>query len=456
MSNHLGERAVVIGGSITGLITGRVLSDFFDSVTILERDTIEDHPAVHKSIPQGHQAHALLHGGQRALDSLYPQLTELLLYSGAVPVRPGIDAVVFLPNGKFYSLVGEMKEPCELADVIYAQSRGLLEHSIRQLTRAVRNLSFLSQVNVSELVYASGSVRGVKFRHQDNSNAPELFDADLVVDAGGRGSHAPAWLRSIGFDEPQQTIIGSDFSYTGGKFRLRNGDVSEKMLMVPGRAPDFPKAAIVARNEDGIWLMSLGGRFGDFPPTDDSGFLAFAKSLYTPVMYDFLANSERVSDLVAHRFPTSIQRHYERLERFPERFLVIGDAICSFNPIYGQGMSSAALQAEALHQLLDQRAQDARGISGLAHDFFSKAAEIIATPWALAAGADLAFPQTQGERPSDAREGAAYFAALQRLASEDLALVRLYTDVVGLLKPLSVLYEEPLRSRVIALMQASH
>jgi 2-polyprenyl-6-methoxyphenol hydroxylase-like FAD-dependent oxidoreductase len=455
MSNHLGEQAIVIGGSIAGLATGRVLSDYFDNVTILERDLIEDRPAVHKSTPHGHQIHALLHGGLRAFESLYPQLTGLLLDSGAVPVRPGIDAAVFLPNGKFYSLVGELKEPCELGDVSYAQSRGLLEHSIRQLTRTLQNLSFLPQTNVSELVCTGGSVCGVKFQHQDRSTASEFLKADLVVDAGGRGSHASTWLRSIGFDEPQQTVIGSDFSYTGGKFRLRNGYLCEKMLMVPGRAPDFPKAAIVEQNEGDVWHMCLAGRFGDFPPTDEAGFLAFAKSLYTPAMYDFIVNSERVSDLTAHRFPTSIHRHYERLKRFPDGFLVIGDAICSFNPIYGQGMSSAALQAEALHQLLEQRVQDASGISGLARDFFSKAAEAIATPWALAAGADLAFPQTQGERPSDSQEAAAYFAALNRLAFEDLALVRLYTDVLGLLKPLSALFEEPLRSRVIARMQAS-
>jgi 2-polyprenyl-6-methoxyphenol hydroxylase-like FAD-dependent oxidoreductase len=192
------------------------------------------------------------------------------------------------------------------------------------------------------------------------------------------------------------------------------------------------------------------GRFGEYPPTDEDGFLAFAKSLYTQRVYEIIKDAERISDIVQHRFPTSVLRHYERLAAFPERLLVLGDTISSFNPSYGQGMSSAALQVKALQELLTEGAEDPRGLEGLAPLFFAKAAEVIATPWALAAVADFAFPRTTGERPGDIEESARYFAALDALQAEDIEVHRLVSDVFNLVKPLSVLSEEPLRSRVLA------
>jgi 2-polyprenyl-6-methoxyphenol hydroxylase-like FAD-dependent oxidoreductase len=456
MNNQLGERAIVIGGSMAGLMAARVLADYFENVTVLERDHIEDHPSVHKSIPQGNQLHALLAGGCQALTRLYPEFTETLIDSGAVPVRMGKEGAVFLPEGKFYSFLGTLKEPRDLGFDFYNQSRALLEHSLRRLTRALKNVSFEPDCNVRELAYAIARISGVTCSPDGRDGAIQTIAADFVVDAGGRGSHAPAWLRQLGFAEPPTTVIGSDFAYAGAKFRLRGNGPDERGLLMPGRAPDLTRAAAAEQIEGGVWDLILGGRFGDFPPCDEAGFFAFAKSLYTPVFYDLIADAERVSEIIPHRFPTSFQRHYERLAEFPEGFLVIGDAISSFNPIYGQGMSSAALQAEALHRLLARRAEEDQGTEQIASEFFPKAAEVISTPWALAAGGDLAFPQTQGERPPNAAETAAYFASLSRLCAEDPDALLLGSQVFALIKPLSALFEEPLRSRVIKRMQASH
>ena len=146
MSNHLGERAIVIGGSMAGLMAARVLADYFENVTILERDHIEDHPSVHKSIPQGNQLHALLAGGCQALSRLYPQFTETLIDSGAVPVRIGKQTAIFTPEGKTYGFLGSPKEPRDLGFDMYNQSRALLEHSLRQLTRALENVSFATRL----------------------------------------------------------------------------------------------------------------------------------------------------------------------------------------------------------------------------------------------------------------------------------------------------------------------
>ena len=151
-----------------------------------------------------------------------------------------------------------------------------------------------------------------------------------------------------------------------------------------------------------------------------------------------------------YRFPSSVQRHYERLATFPEGLLVLGDAISSFNPFYGQGMSSAALQVQALRQLLTDRAAESRGLDGLALAFFPQAAQIIETPWTLTTNQDLAFPQTHGDRPADLEERVQYFMAVDALTAEDDEVFRLLVDVLNLVKPISALREEPLRSRVEA------
>jgi 2-polyprenyl-6-methoxyphenol hydroxylase-like FAD-dependent oxidoreductase len=178
--------------------------------------------------------------------------------------------------------------------------------------------------------------------------------------------------------------------------------------------------------------------------------LAFARALHSPKLYDLIKDAERLAEITTYRFPTSVWRHYERLTAFPEGLLTLGDAMSSFNPVYGQGMSSAALQVQALQPLLAERSATTRGLEGLAPAFFPKAAEIIETPWILAASRDFAYPETLGEPPSDLEESARYFADVDALSAEDPEVQRLVTEVLNLAKPLSALNQEPLRSRVEA------
>ena len=209
------------------------------------------------------------------------------------------------------------------------------------------------------------------------------------------------------------------------------------------------RGAIMGEVEGDTWHISLAGRFGDYPPGDEGEFLAFAESLHTPKPYNLIKDAERVTDIVRYRFPTSVQRHYERLESFPDGLVVIGDTICSFNPIYGQGMSAAALQVAALRDVLAARAAEGRSLDGLAGEFFPRAAEVIETPWALAAAQDLAHSKTTGERPPDMAQRGAYFAALNALSIEDPDVGRLLTEVFHLVKPMSALMEQPLLGRVL-------
>jgi 2-polyprenyl-6-methoxyphenol hydroxylase-like FAD-dependent oxidoreductase len=448
MANNLGGHAIVIGGSIAGLMTARVLADYFDRVSVFERDQVEDQSDLRKSIPQGNHYHALLLGGQQVLSALYPGFIEKLCQLGAAPYRVGEEVVWYRSSGKSYMATAMVKRPHYLGWDSHSQSRGLIEHCIRQFTLAIENVSIEGGIAVQGILSDHGSVRGVSYKDAEGTKS---LDADLVVDACGRGSRATRWLTEMGFRAPEETVIGIDFAYSSTKFRIPDYyNEPERLHIFFGPAPHYPNGAIMGEIEDHTWHLSLAGRFGDYPPDDEDGFFAFARSLYTPKLYSLIKDAQRIADIKHYRFPTSVQRHYERLTAFPERFLVLGDAICSFNPIYGQGMSASALQVEVLQRLLIRRAAESQGLGGLALAFFREAAKVLATPWALAAAQDLAYSKTTGSRPANMQESAHYFAGVSQLAAEDIDVRRLMTEVFQLVKPFSVLTEETLRSRVRA------
>ncbi|MGH7913934.1 MAG: FAD-dependent oxidoreductase, partial [Candidatus Binataceae bacterium] len=439
---------VVIGGSMAGLMSAAVLADYFDTITVFERDRIEDRPVLHKSVPQGNHIHALLLGGQHVMSMLYPGFTEDLKRLGAVRFRPGIDVAFYGPNGKGYNGTQSVKEPRDLGFEGHIMSRGLLEYYVRRRTMALANVKLETDSTIEGLIHDSGRVRGVRRNHA--TAAQSSVEADLVVDAGGRNSHASRWMLEMGVPAPEETTVGVDFAYTSTKYRKPDlNHESEPLLLVGGPPPEHKRAAGLFEIEDRTWHVSLAGRFGDYPPTDEAGFLAFAKSLPSPRLYELIKDAERVADITHHRFPTSIWRHYERLQEFPKGFLILGDAICSFNPVYGQGMSSAALQAQTLQTVLREHAAQSRTIDDLASAFFPKAAWAVSAPWTLAANFDFAYPETRGERPPGLGESAGYFAALDSLQAEDIDVQRLVTEVFQLTKPISALREEPLLSRIL-------
>ncbi|HVB79057.1 MAG TPA: hypothetical protein VNE82_03800 [Candidatus Binataceae bacterium] len=451
MTSSLGHHAVVIGGSLAGLMSAAVLAGFFDRVTVFERDPIEDRPVLHKSVPQGNHIHALLLGGQRVMSLLYPGFTEELKRLGAVRFRPGIDIAWYGPNGKGYNATQSVREPRDLGLEGHIMSRELLEYHVRRRTVALAKVKFETEASIEGLLHDGGRVRGVRRNHAAGARS---IEADLVVDASGRSSHASRWLVEMGVPAPEETTIGVDFAYTSTKYRKPDFDHgSEPLLLVGGPPPEHTRAAGLFEIEDRTWHVSLAGRFGDYPPTDEAGFLAFAKSLPSPRLYELIKDAERIAGITHHRFPTSVWRHYERLQAFPAGFLILGDAVCSFNPVYGQGMSSAALQVQTLREVLDEHAAQSRGLERVAADFLPRAAVAISAPWTLAANFDFAYPQTKGERPSGLAAGAGYFAALDSLQAEDIDVQRLITEVFQLARPISALREEPLLSRILARLQ---
>jgi flavin-dependent dehydrogenase len=432
--------AIVVGGSIAGLIAARVLSDYFELVTVLERDEIENRPVLHKSVPQGNHLHALLNGGQQVLAALYPGFTDDLRKLGAKQFSIGRDVAWYFPDGKAYSPTGSLREPFDVGLDGHCASRGLIEHVVRCRTQEFAGIRVHTETTVRGLMYRDARVLGVL------CDEGRSIETELVIDATGRTSHAPQWLEAAGLSAPRQTTIGVDTAYSTALFRVPDWYDGEPLVFIVGPAPAFTRRGYVIRIENQSLLVSLIGRFGDYPPTDRDGFLGFAKELHSDLAWRIVRNGEQLTPVAHHRFPASVQRHYEELTI--DRFVAIGDALCTFNPIYAQGMSAAARQANLLGKVVAEHLSPGPELDGIAADFYSRAAELNRTPWDLAAGFDFAFPETRGERPAGIEERARYFAVLDRLQREDPEIRRLMTEVFHLVRPLSALLEEPLRSRV--------
>lgn len=331
---HLGH-AVIVGGSIAGLITARVLSDCFDRVTILERDDIEDGPVIHKSVPQGNHLHGLLNGGQQVLSALYPGFTDDLRALGAHRVKVGRDIAWYLPDGKAYSATGSLRQPFDVGLDAHCASRGLIGYVIRRRTQEFPGIRIETGKTVRELICREGRVHAVR------CDDGRLLEAEIFIDASGRASRAPRWLAAAGVSEPRQTTIGVDTAYSTANFRVPDWYDGESLVFITGPAPSFTRRGYVIRIENGALLVSMIGRFGDYPPTDREGFLAFAKELHSDLAWRIIEDAEQLSLIAHHRFPASVLRHYEDVTT-PDRFIAVGDALCTFNPIYAQGMSAAA------------------------------------------------------------------------------------------------------------------
>jgi hypothetical protein len=239
------------------------------------------------------------------------------------------------------------------------------------------------------------AVVGIEVDHRAEVGHREILSADLVVDTTGRGSASPKWLIGMGYAPPPETEIKVNVGYATRIYRGSPNDLLDgQLLMVTPQPPHDKRSAFIFPIEGDRWLATLGCIAGDYPPSDEAGYLEFARSLAVPDVYNFLSRLEPLSDVVQHRFPASLRRHYEKLTHFPAGYLVAGDAICSFNPVYGQGMTSAALQAATLDRVLDSQPTS----SNLAPAFFKAAAQVVDIPWQLAAGEDFRYPQTVGPR----------------------------------------------------------
>ncbi len=439
----IGEQAVVIGAGIGGLAAAGALAGHFERVVVLERDALPSEAAHRPGTPQARHVHGLLLSGQRALGELFPGFEQDLVAAGAVPLRVGLDIRMERPGYEPFP-------QRDLGWLSFAVSRPMIEHLVRRRVKGLANTTLRPQCRVQQVIANRGVVTGVRFENADGGSGRLL--ADLVVDASGRGTLTLDLLRSIGGPPPEETTIGIDLGYSTCVFAIPDDAPRDwKGVMTFGQAPRNSRGGLLLPLEGNRWMATIGGRHGDVPSGGAEGFLAYARELRTPTIYDAIKRAKRLGDVARYGFPESVRRHFERLEVFPRGLLPVADAVCRFNPVYGQGMSVAAQEACLLRTLLARLAGDRDPLAGLAPAFFAEMQALIETPWSVALF-DFVFPETRGQRPADFETTLKFGMALTRLAAEDAAVHRLTAEVQNLLKPRGVYGDPALVKRVLAAM----
>jgi 2-polyprenyl-6-methoxyphenol hydroxylase-like FAD-dependent oxidoreductase len=440
MPKLCGDHAVVIGAGISGLAAASALADYFKHVTVLERDELRHKPAARPGAPQSRQLHGLLTGGLLALCELFPDFDRHLAEAGAVPIRVASDFRM--------ELAGYDRFPQrDFGWISYTMSRPLIEHVVRQRIRKQTNIMLLDRCRVLGIAANDdGSVAGVRCGVVDG---PErLLGANLVVDASARGALTLALLKTIGLPQPEQTEIGIDMIYASATFAASEFPSDWKMAITFPDNPSSGKTGYLFPIEGRRWMALVGERHVAMPPDSFDGFLDLARQLRTPTIYDTLKAATPVDRVHRFAFAESSWRHYERLEVFPRGLLPIGDAVCRFNPIYGQGMTVAVKEACILKDVLQSRTGSKNPLDGLAPAFFAAISPLIAATWSMSAVPDFANPLTRGEPPDDLNDSLRFGEALMRLAARDAEVHKLMLGVRHLIHPGSALHEPDLVRRV--------
>jgi hypothetical protein len=413
-----------------------VLADAYDTVTVVERDRLDAEAGSRprRGVPQGRHTHALLTAGLDAVEELFPGATAELCAGGSLPGD-------VLGDIRFH-INGHALKKTRLGLVGLSQSRPYLESYVRSRLIALANVEVVDGCDVVGVDASSDRRRviGARVHHRDAGRARTL-PADLVVDATGRGSRTPRWLADLGFPTPVEERIEIDIGYASRRLRLAPGALGDDLAIIVGPTADLPRGGVVESQEHGRALVTLFGMVGDHPPTGDGGFLAFAESLPVPDVAGVIRHAEALDAPVLFRFPASVWRRYDRLRRFPAGLLVVGDAVCCFNPAYGQGMSVVAMEALVL------RRQLAGGLD--ARRFFRGITPIIEVPWRIVAREDLAIPGVVGRHRLTDRAWRPYLDRLHAAAETDAVLSGAFVRVAELIDPPARLLRPGVVARVL-------
>jgi 2-polyprenyl-6-methoxyphenol hydroxylase-like FAD-dependent oxidoreductase len=432
-----GDHAVVAGASVAGLLAARVLSDAYARVTVVERDARSPIGEHRKGVPQGRHVHGLLPRGVEIVDDLFPAFTDELTQAGAHFCEL-FQGALFCPAGRPLARIRTGLRSLHA-------SRPFLEGHLRERVQALANVEFVDRCDVVGLVADEDRdrVTGIRLLRRADGSAEEVLAADLVIDATGRASRTPAWLDALGYPRPEEEQVQIRLGYASCPLRLHPGALNGDQLVLFGAEPGRPSGLALSAIEGDGWMLSLFGYGEHRPPGGVEGFWSFAAQVAPPDLLRVIRDAEPLDRIVLHRLDSNLRRRYERLHRFPDGLVVVGDALCSFNPIYAQGMTVAALEAVALRRCLEG------GGDHLARRFFRAAAKTLDHAWRMATGADLALPVVEGRRPLPVRIVNAYMRRLLAVATHDPAVATIFMRVTGMVDPLATLFRPTVAFRVL-------
>jgi 2-polyprenyl-6-methoxyphenol hydroxylase-like FAD-dependent oxidoreductase len=422
MGQESGTRAVVLGGSIAGLFAARVLADAYDEVQIVDRDVLVGVKGPRKRCPQTYQANGLQARGSQIMEELFPGLFQELL-DNTVPTGDLSGTCRWYAQGL---RLKQVKGGLPTLGV----TRPVLEWHIRERVQKLPNVVFVEEHDILGLATTPDKSKVIGARVQAHGESTEkVIDSDLVVDATGRGSRTPVWLEQLGYARPKEERKKLDLVYVTQHFRLRPGadgfDGHVAINQIAHAAA--PRGNVFFPVEDGMVELTTYGLLGDHPPTDQAGLFEWLKSLPAKDVYETLRYADPVDEPIAFRFPTTLRRHYQKLERFPEGLLVTGDAVTCFNPVYAQGMSVAALCAITMRQHLHS------GAAPVPLDYFRDLArDAIDDTWEMTNTIDLSFPGVKGERSKKVKMANWFLKKMQIAATRDDKVVVAYFRAAGL------------------------
>ncbi|OBH25111.1 hypothetical protein A5692_03240 [Mycobacterium sp. E342] len=439
-----GDHAVVLGASMGGLLAARVLADFYDRVTVVERDRLPVEPVNRRGVPQGRIIHVALARCTRVLDELFPGFVDELKAAGIASWEDGDLSKLWVSVGG-HQMVRCGRAPN--APVILFPSRPVLEWHVRRRIRAISNVTFLEGHDVVGLTATPDGTRVTGATVVDRAGDRErTLTADLVVDATGRGSRTPVFLQDLGYGRPREDELTVQLAYACQLLRIAPGAVTEHMIALfpqPGR----PKMFALVGYENDTWMFAVGTLAGVEPPSRRVDMLRFAADFAPPHVLEAIRTAEPLSEVVHHRVPSNRWRRYDKMRRTPDGLLVTGDAVCSFNPIYGQGMTVAAIEATVLRDALR------RGNHGLNRRFFRASARNVRVAWQTAVGSDLALPEVAGRRPISMRISNALLEPVMRATETDPIVAGQFARVTGMLDSPGRLLRPHILLRVMRVMR---
>ena len=432
------KRAVVIGGSLAGLLAARVLHDHFEEVWLLDRHPLTAGDEPRRATPHTRHTHALLARGRQAIEALFPGIGDEWLAAGGQLGDVGLQAAFYAGRRRFAQARADAQGLC--------LGRAAIEGVLRRRVLVLPRLRVVTGVDAQGLAgpLRGQRIDGLRWRPADDeARGPgAVLRAALVVDASGRASRLPKWLAELGHATPQEQQVQVDIRYATAYLKREPQHAPGLEAVITAATADHPVPSVLLSQEGDRWVVTLGGYGDDAPPLDRAGFIARAQRSAPPELAAVVQDAEFVCEPFGYRFPHSQRRFYERL-RLPEGVLAIGDSICSFNPVFGQGMSVAACEAEALQAALSG------GERKLAGRYFRAAARVVDIAWQTAVGADLAIPSVQGERPWPVRVINAYVAKVFDAAQQDAVVAVAFQRVSHLLAAPPSLMRPAIVARVL-------